>query len=255
MLDHFLSPPLALLFPAVASRGRHLSLKSISTVLGSLPPTRSGLLLVSSSQSPPPRPPETQPWLLPPGGRCLQTCREGPWLRAGQRSPPSLGEQMFWWPWHCVGWSLSFLAPCKAGETPGETRLVLSPAVTERHQGTLSHEIYPSEVRHPSQGTSHTRNDTFSEDVICSEELTCLSPHRGDTPLRGNIAHRGNMAQRGDMLHIGDTPLRDDTPLSRHGPEVTCPSGVTWPRGDRHLRGDTPIVAQPYPALRWQNHA
>lgn len=56
-----------------------------------------------------------------------------------------------------LAWLVSFLPPCETGERPQERpRLVLSPAVTGRHQGTLSHETCPSEMKHPSEGMSQT---------------------------------------------------------------------------------------------------
>lgn len=76
--------------PPVASRGRHLSLLSVSTILlGPLPASPSGLLPVSSS----PAPGDAARLLPPLVGGSSQTCRERQWLRAGQgdRHPGILG--------------------------------------------------------------------------------------------------------------------------------------------------------------------
>lgn len=139
-------PPPALLFPAVASRGRHLSL-SLPPPPGFTPSQPNQ----ASSQSSPPSPPETHPWLLPPSvGGGLQSCREGPWPRAGQGSRRR-GEQASW----VFGPGLAGLSPswpCSKQDRPQERpRPVLSPAVTERHRETFRHKTRSSRMRHPQK--------------------------------------------------------------------------------------------------------
>lgn len=77
-----------------------------------------------------------------------------------------------------LGWLVSLLPgsiPSRKDPQEGP-RLVLSPAVTERHQETFSHKTRSSEMRHPPEGVSHSKNNTYSEDVMFSEAVTCLSP-------------------------------------------------------------------------------
>lgn len=177
---------IAVLFPAPASRGRHLLLAALCALLlgggtpscGIRPPT-------------PHTPPGSASQLLPTPARLglapsstrvgvRRTQREGPWRKGWLGSP--LGQGTVALASMALG-ALVFLLPgSNPGRTtpppphphpPRETQPGPVSSRDRRHQGTLGHGTRPSETC--LRDMSHMVPDTHLEDIRCSDKMTCPS--------------------------------------------------------------------------------